>query len=367
MLQEEKVWLLVSLKLSEEASPEELEELQGFLNADPQLAKKVELIKKLWKTSGFFSNQQAEKSFEKHLQRLNEQPLTASSSPFAIQSEQAVFINEVPRKRYYKLWWMAVAAAVLSFWLIYRGGSDGSPELVSNIVSTKPGFKASISLPDGSKVWLNADSKLTYDGKFDGQTREVYLSGEAFFDVAKDKSRPFIIHTRTINLKVLGTSFNVRSYDSDKETETSLVHGSVEITLTNNPDKKIVLKPGEKLLVKNALIDSLVKNPLLESVEEDGPIAVLTNMHYYGKDSSAVETSWTKSELVFNNERLDKIVLNMERWFKIKIIVKDEALKRERFTIPISEEDKLEDVLEALKTAEKLHYSINDNEVVIKR
>jgi transmembrane sensor len=350
MLQEEKIWLLVSLKLSEEAAPEELEELESFLRTDPELAKKVELIKKLWKTSGPFSNKQAETSFEKHLQRLNGQPLIASSSPIPARAEPPVFITDIPRKKYYKLWWAAVAVAVLSFWVISGIGGDRSPELVNNTVSTKPGFKASITLPDGSKVWLNADSKLTYDGKFDGQTREVYLSGEAFFDVAKDKSRPFIIHTRTINLKVLGTSFNVRSYDSDKETETSLVHGSVEITLTNNPDKKIVLKPGEKLLVKNALIDSLVKSPSPETVDEDGPIAVLTNMHYYGKDSSAVE-----------------IVLNMERWFKIKIVIKDEGLKRNRFTIPINEEDKLEDVLEALKTAEKLHYSIKDNEVVIKR
>ena len=96
---------------------------------------------------------------------------------------------------------------------------------VNNTVSTKGSYKASINLPDGSKVWLNGDSKITYDGDFQGKTREVHLSGEAFFDVAKDKTRPFIIHTRTINLKVLGTAFNVRSYDNEKETETALVHG----------------------------------------------------------------------------------------------------------------------------------------------
>jgi ferric-dicitrate binding protein FerR (iron transport regulator) len=107
--------------------------------------------------------------------------------------------------------------------------------------------------------------------------------------------------------------------------------------------------------------------PISESNDEDQPIAVITKMHYYGTDSSAIETSWTKNELVFNNERLDKIVLNLERWFKIKIIIKDESLKRERFTIPIKEEDKLKDVLDALKGAEGFDYSIKNKEVIINR
>jgi transmembrane sensor len=367
MLQEQRLWILISLKLSGEASIEELEELEGFLSTDPDLARKVEMLQKLWKSPNHASTQPAEQSFEKHFQRLNNQLLKSSS--FLVQEkgfDEVVPVAVKPRKKYNRLWWGVVAASVLSLWLLFKGNEEITPKLVNNTVSTKPGLKTSINLPDGSKVWLNADSKITYDGSFEGKTREVYLSGEAFFDVAKDKSRPFIIHTKTINLKVLGTAFNVRSYDTDKESETSLVHGSVEVTLRNNPDKKIVLKPGEKLLVKN-LIDTTAKHLFSESNDEEQPIAVLTNMHYYGNDSSAVETSWTKNELVFNNERLDKIVLNLERWFKIKMIIKDESLKKERYKITIEEEDKLEDVLEALKTAEGFHYSIRNKEVIINR
>ena len=100
-------------------------------------------------------------------------------------------------------------------------------------------------------AWLNADSKLTYDENFRGDYREVSLEGEAFFDVVKDKTRPFIIHTKTLDIRVLGTAFNVSAYESEKNTETALFRGSVEVTLHNNPEKKIVLKPNEKLMVNN--------------------------------------------------------------------------------------------------------------------
>ena len=369
MLQEHRLWLLVSLKLSGEAGIEELRELDILIQQNPDLPQQLEVLEGIWKKTNEKSVEKIEQAFDKHLERLNSHIEPMSNQGGA--KENALLSETRQNKSVKKLWWACVAAACVVSFFIFLGVSknkeDAPPQSAGNIISTKPGFKASINLPDGSKVWLNGDSKITYDGDFQGKTREVYLSGEAFFDVAKDKTRPFIIHTRTINLKVLGTAFNVRSYDYDKETETSLVHGSVEVTLRNNPDKKIVLKPGEKLLVKNALIDTLAKHLVAQSNDEDQPIAVLTKMHYYGKDSSAVETSWTKNELVFNNERLDKIVLNLERWFKIKMIIKDENLKGGRYKITIKEEDKLEDVLDALKAAEGFDYSIKNKEVNINR
>jgi transmembrane sensor len=146
-------------------------------------------------------------SFEKHFPRFNSQLLNSSSSiTQVVDSEEPLLVNDTPRRKYSRLWWVAGSAAVLSFWLISRANIDKSPELINNTVSTKSGFKTSVSLPDGSKISLNANSIL----------------------------RSWEIH------------FNVRSNDTDKETETSLVHGSVEVTITNNPDKKIVLKPGGK-------------------------------------------------------------------------------------------------------------------------
>jgi ferric-dicitrate binding protein FerR (iron transport regulator) len=270
------------------------------------------------------------------------------------------------QKKHFTKLGVAAAAVFLIFLLLARTTENEGVKPINNTVSTKAGDKANITLPDGSKVWLNGDSKITYVGDFGNKTREVYLSGEAFFDVAKDKTKPFIIHTRTINLKVLGTAFNVRSYDNEKETETALVHGSVEVTLLNSPDKKIVLKPGEKLLVKNIPADTLIMNKK-EKHDEETPIAVLTNMHYYGTDSSSVETSWTKNQLVFNDEPLDKIALKLERWFNVRVTIVNESLKKEKYTATIEEDDKLVDFLAALRLTEGFHYSVKNSEVVISR
>src|SRR4029078_631833 len=103
-----------------------------------------------------------------------------------------------------------------------------------NTVSTKRGSKSKVQLPDGTQVWLNADSRIAYNEKFQGNLREVTLEGEAYFDVVRDEKRPFVIHTAAIDIKVLGTAFNVRSYANEKNTETSLIRGSIEVTLVKS-------------------------------------------------------------------------------------------------------------------------------------
>jgi transmembrane sensor len=367
MLQDQKAWLLISLKISGEATKEELEELEVLLKQNPELATTVDDLQGLWKKSHRAVSKETENAFARHSQRLNKIMPAVVSGPEQKIKEKAVLQKFAASNKIYKFWWVAAAASVFIIWFFARNSESISSKAVDNTVSTNAGYKASINLPDGSKVWLNGDSKITYNGDLKGNTREVFLSGEAFFDIAKDKTRPFIIHTRTINLKVLGTAFNVRSYENDKETETALVHGSIEVTLRDNPDKKIILKPGEKLMVKNSsIVDTLSKYKKSEVSDEDEPIAVLAKMRYYGNDSSIVETSWTKDRLVFYDERLDKIALNLERWFKVSVLIKEEQLKKEKYTATIEEGDKLEEVLEALKAAEGFHYSIKNKEVIIR-
>jgi transmembrane sensor len=368
MLQDQKIWLLISLKISGEATKAELEELELLLKQNSELATTVDDLQKLWKKSHTAVSEETEDAFARHFQRLNKiMPATGVIEPERKIKEKAVLQNSAANKKLYRFWWAAAAASVFIIWFFARNSEDISSKNSDNTVSTNAGYKASVNLPDGSKVWLNRDSKITYDGDFKGKTREIFLSGEAFFDIAKDKTRPFIIHTRTINLKVLGTAFNVRSYESGKETEAALVHGSIEVTLLNNPDKKITLKPGEKILVKNSLtVDTLSTYKKSEVNDEDEPIAVLAKMHYYGNDSSIVETSWTKNRLVFYDERLDKIALNLERWFNVSVLIKEEQLKKGKYTAKIEEGDTLEEVLEALKAVEGFHYSINNKEVIIR-
>ena len=115
----------------------------------------------------------------------------------------------------------------------------------------RQGSRTHLTLPDGTMVWLNAGSRLSYGKNYNTATREVNLTGEAFFDVAHNTQKPFLIHTARIDVQVLGTSFNVKSYPTDRTTEATLIRGSIEVSIKDRPSEKIILRPDEKLVVAN--------------------------------------------------------------------------------------------------------------------
>src|SRR5699024_2281168 len=118
-----------------------------------------------------------------------------------------------------------------------------------NTVTTKAGSKTKIMLPDGTKVWLNADSKLTYPNDFQHiPKREVTLVGEAYFKVKHDAEHPFVIHTKGLTVRDIGTEFNLKAYPDDENSSLSLIEGSVSVSLINDKDKDLILKPGEKVV-----------------------------------------------------------------------------------------------------------------------
>lgn len=366
-MNEERFWFLVSLRFSGEASPEDTEEFNQLLQHNPELNARLAMLNSIWavKQPGLVSRK--DKAYNKHLQRLSNHfsdpvlQYDSVESPVPV-AEQA----EKPVKKYRWLWWSAAAAAsvaILWFSFFKPANNPATDEAVAkNTISTKRGSKSKVQLPDGTQVWLNADSKIEYNENFQGKLREVKLTGEAFFDVVRDESRPFIIHTNTIDVKVLGTSFNVRSYANEKNTETSLIRGSVEITLLDNPDKKIILKPNEKLVVQN-------KQETAGSVSIPGEkkqILTFGKVNYQVKDSSVIETLWVKNKLAFDGEALEDIALKIERWFDVKVTITDERLKKNKYTAFFEEED-LPQVMEALRiSATDFNYSINKKEVTIR-
>ena len=160
-----------------------------------------------------------------------------------------------PRRR---VLWGSVAAALIftlggyGVYHHYRGGGvDANGRLDWQEKYTARRTRSRMILADGSVVMLNADSRLKYPTSFDGPVREVYLTGEAFFTIQKDPEHPFIIHTDKMNIRVLGTSFNVKSYPDDASMETTLLQGSIEVTFPDRPADKIILKPTDKLVIAN--------------------------------------------------------------------------------------------------------------------
>ncbi|WP_152270652.1 FecR family protein [Agriterribacter humi] len=371
-MQEEKFWLLLSLKLSGEATLEELEALDSFLLENPQWGMQVEMLSQVWKENKRQENN-TDLFFNRHLQRLSNYP---DDSKGQIHIRQPALYPEEVRtekeKRFKWLWLTsyAAAASLLIFFIVFykwENNADKKKEQViaQNTVSTRRGSKSKIQLPDGTMVWLNADSKVIYDENFRGNFREVHLEGEAFFDVVKDKTRPFIIHTKTIDIKVLGTAFNVRAYETEKNTETALFRGSVEVTLHNNPEKRIVLKPNEKLLVNNktpALIVNGNKRKEKPGVAEAS--ITITNIHFEDKDSSALETLWIKNKLVFDAESLEQVAQKIERWYDAKVIINGDELKHAEYS-GIFDNESIEQVMEALHITGNFKYKVVKNVVTI--
>jgi ferric-dicitrate binding protein FerR (iron transport regulator) len=354
---QEKIWELLVLKLSGEATPAQEAELEEALRQHPELGFSLEILERLW-----HSKQQelpgTEDRFNRHLQRLSNH-----LSDETLRYETAAPLPPERRRRtiLYRLAWpAAVAAACCALVFLLLRNKDNKKvlaEAAQSEVCTKNGSKSKLQLPDGTEVWLNAGSRITYGNDFNESDRQVTLEGEAFFDVAANANIPFVIHTNLVDITVLGTAFNVRAYANEKVAETALIRGSVEIKLHSSPEKKIILKPAEKLIVRDDSI--LLAKPL--------PVMTLTQVHYLDKqrDSTAVETLWLKNKLVFDEEPLEQVALKLERWYGVKVTIQDDQLKNIAYS-GVFEDEALQEVLYALQLTGNFHYSILKKEVIIR-
>jgi transmembrane sensor len=369
-------WSLVSLKLSGEASPEELAELDSLLSRYPEWGLRMQLFANIWNSRGgqdHSTDEVIRASFSRHLQRASHH----LAAP-VLQYEQAPLGGDDPtggnataaRRRIRRIT-MAVAASLFCActltWLYTLHRHSGDSDRY-NTVSTRPGNRSTIHLPDGTVVWLNADSRLAYNVNGPGPNREVQLTGEAYFDVARDKDHPFLIHTPTIDVRVLGTAFDIRSYGNEHNTEASLFQGSVEVMLHNNPDKKIILQPNEKLIVHNdeMIVGGIKVKPATDDNDgnADEPLMTVGKVHFQQKDSSYMETLWMKNQLAFDNRTLEEVALQIERWYGVKVTVTDRQMLSTRYSA-VFEDESLQQVMEALRLTGNFKYTIRKKEVII--
>ena len=367
---EDFVWNLIAKKLSGEATELELTELEKLLRENPELHYPVQTIMDLWNSDLQFDQQEAHEAFRKHLERMKDLKFD-----FPVQHEE--YADPVENnKRKINLWPVSIIALVIGvvFFVVRSTGtstplSPNAPKELEKTVSqisTKNGSKTNLILPDGTKVWLNAGSSITYDSSYGRSIREVALSGEAFFDVVKNKEKPFIIHASKINIKVLGTQFNVRSYPTDNTTEASLIRGSIEVTFRDKPDKKVILKPNEKIVVDNERNSEDVLETFRRNAHEkihEIPGVDIKKLTYEYKTGTIIETSWVENKLIFQDEPFDEIARQLERWYGVSIIFKNDRLKENRLTGSFKNET-IRQALDALKFTASFNYSIDNNNTV---
>jgi transmembrane sensor len=371
LVKEEKYWVLLAKKLAGEATAAELDELREMLSANPEWAANLENLSEFWASAPVQSRaaeQRAEDAYLAHINRLKgrvadfEAPAAGYGLPY-----------EAPRKPLYKKWgvYALAAAALVAVALLVpfgeRPAANGGPaSKPANEISISKGSRTKIVLPDGSSVWVNAGSKLAY-GTFDANGREVHLDGEAYFDVAKDPARPFTVHTAGIDIKVLGTAFNVKAYTVDPTIEATLIHGSIEVTDKTQPGApKIMLKPRQKLVFTKALAAG-GKQPAQTAYRPDTEATSPITIKPLAKkmsDTAIVETAWIYNKLVFEDERFADLAVRLERWYNIKITIENERLKQLRISGSFVNET-AEEAVKVLQLLAPFNYTINKNEIKI--
>jgi transmembrane sensor len=237
--------------------------------------------------------------------------------------------------------------------------------------SAPKGSKSLITLSDGTSIWLNADTKLRYSTDYGTKNRNIYLDGEAYFEVAKNRELPFQVHTSGITVTALGTVFNVKAYPEEKIIETTLEEGSVRIDPITHDNSKgaalsIMLKPNQKAVyqkrghemsVTGKVLDEIGKN---ESAKE--PTLLPIRMDTSTVQDIRLYTSWKDTRWIFKNEKLGSLAIKLERRYDVNIKFENEALKNYAFSGTLKEES-LEQVLSALSFAAPIRYEIKFKEV----
>jgi ferric-dicitrate binding protein FerR (iron transport regulator) len=240
------------------------------------------------------------------------------------------------------------------------------------------GAKSELQLPDGSKVWVNSGSLLKYPTNLNKKEVDLYLEGEAFFEIAKNQKRILNVKTSTINIQVHGTSFNVKSYNDDDVVETTLLEGSISITgkvgerVIKEP---IYLKPNEQAtLVKSKNTIELNQENSPEVAEENiessnvKEIATIRKPELQIKEGVDAESfvMWKYNTLVFKNERFEDLARKLERWYDVEITIDDDELKKSRYTGTF-EKETIEQALLALSLSHSypFKYHISKNKIQI--
>lgn len=279
---------------------------------------------------------------------------------------------KLPVRNEQKINWhvvLSVAAAslllIISTFYFYQKYSLAKQSDVTTEYVVPYGSKSHVILPDGSKIWLNAGTKLTYGGLFGIKERTVVLNGEAFFDVKPSKF-PFIVNTSEIEIKVVGTLFNVKAYSEEKKIETTVTKGKVEV-FQKSANKKVQLTQNQQATLyvgKNAdqvsEKKSNKKSHLIETKnDKNEPVVLKVDNNI----TPELFTSWKDNKWMIERESLENLATMLERKYNVNIVFKDDALKNYIFSGVLKDET-LSQVLEAIKLTAPISYSLDEKTVV---
>ena len=353
----DRFWELIAKYWSGETTQEEMTELEQLLLDHPDYWLKAGLTEKLsYKASPLLSEQEASR--------------LADGIEARIAREAAAEETEAMRPPGKRRWFKTPAAGILLaamlcgilFLAVYQFRQHGAASWKEVVAA--PGARKNVLLADGTSIRLNAGSTLRYPGDDNPghKTREVFLEGEAYFDVKPDAGKPFIIHGGKMEIKVLGTELNVRAYPDEEFSETALVKGAVEVTVQEKGNTRLFrLKPGQKVVARRE--EALPQNTAAAS----NTPAVTVTLQPVSKatDNVIAETAWKEDKLVFQDETFAALALRLERWYGVNITIEDPVLAAKRFS-GRADNLPLPQLLGILQTITPFGYSINGLDVIIR-
>jgi len=326
---------LIAKTISGNATSKEIQELEEWKKQSEANKQLVQKSRKIWdKTSSHIS---------KH--EINSDKSGLSQSYNRYLSEQ---IQSIRRKTFiYKL------AAILTFPIALAIGwylSDApvnlkdAPVQLAQVTSPK-GHVSKMILPDGTQVWINTGSTITYDvNRFNKKFREVNLEGEAYFEVTSNKEKPFRVNTPVADINVTGTAFNVTAYPGDDIFETVLAEGSVDLQFKTDANKNIAIEPGQRVIYNR-------QNEEMDVREVD----------------AAMFTSWRNGELLFKDATLNDLITELERIYDIEFHLQPADLGEFRFRGMFSYNNNLIEALEKIKRTSGIDYYIENKEVWLRK
>ena len=286
------------------------------------------------------------------------------------EADKAAVVELNPVNRSRKGWfsylkYTAIAAAVLVItgtWLFHKAKPVNSAPSRTIQYICKPGERKSVQFPDGTQVILNAGSEILLGSHYGQTTREVFLKGEAFFEVHHNKKVPFIVHTVTMDVKALGTAFNVKSYHDEKRTETVLIRGLVEVTLKKDSNRKLLLHPDEKVSWTEAKTNNGTITPV--AVNKTQPAQAIIQPVKKMDNGTVKELAWVQNSLAFDDETFEEIAYQLNRWYNVSIQFRSADIRQFHFTATFKKES-IEQVLDILKASKAFNYRVEAEKTIM--
>ena len=347
---------LIQRYLAGEATEQESQQMREWLQASEENRQLFAEHKKLWIEVGALACYDADqiKQGKKEVD-------------LKIRNRELQNNFELSRKRFRILAYAASVILLLGITsILFLLKKEMSPQPVKAFnggeIEVPYGSKVLTTLPDGSKVWVNAGSKISYSGDFGTTSRTVYLTGEAYFDVVKMEKTPFYVNTDLLKVKVFGTAFNVKAYSDDDRVETTLDRGAISIIRNDAPDRVIKVEPNQKVTIMR----DMRNKPVASSSGSAASVLPdhAENFNIREVKNTETITAWKDNRLVFEQEPLWSLAKQLERRYNVQINFKDEKIKSVRFTAAIKEMP-IEQVLKAISLSSPIGYRLKGSEVTL--